>query len=54
MAESFQRDRSVTSKHIKNVFEEGELSPESNVQSLHIANSDKPVNFYSLDEIIFI
>ena len=28
MAELFQRDRSVISKHIKNVFEEGELSPE--------------------------
>lgn len=39
MAELFQRDRSVISKHIKNVFEEGELSQESNVQNLHIANS---------------
>ena len=38
MAELFQRDRSVISKHIKNVFEEGELSQESNVQNLHIAN----------------
>ena len=45
MAELFQRDRSVISKHIKNVFEEGELSRESNVQILHIANSDKPVEF---------
>lgn len=54
MAELFQRDRSVISKHIKNVFEEGELSPESNVQNLHIANSDKPVDFYSLDVIISV
>lgn len=38
MAELFQRDRSVISKHIKNVFDEGELSPESNVQKLHIAD----------------
>lgn len=28
MAEVFQRDRSVSSRHIKNVFEEGELSRE--------------------------
>lgn len=54
MAELFQRDRSVISKHIKNVFEEGELVEESNVQNLHIANSDKPVNFYSLDVIISV
>lgn len=49
MAELFQRDRSVISKHIKNVFEEGEFSRESNVQILHVANSDKPVEFYNLD-----
>lgn len=54
MAELFQRDRSVISKHIKNVFEEGELSRESNVQILHIANSDKPVEFYNLDVIISV
>ncbi|MDD6168480.1 MAG: virulence RhuM family protein [Lachnospiraceae bacterium] len=54
MAELFQRDRSVISKHIKNVFEEGELPRESNVQNLHIANSDKPVEFYSLDVIISV
>ena len=52
MAELFQRDRSVISKHIKNVFEEGELEKESNVQILHVANSDKPVEFYNLDVII--
>lgn len=54
MAELFQRDRSVISKHIKNVFEEGELLPESNVQNLHVAYSDKPVDFYSLDVIISV
>lgn len=54
MAELFQRDRSVISKHIKKVFEEGELSRESNVQILHIANSDKPVEFYNLDVIISV
>ena len=54
MAELFQRDRSVITKHIKNVFEEGELPRESNVQILHIAHSDKPVTFYSLDVIISV
>jgi len=53
MAELFQRDCSVISKHIKNVFEEGELSRRGNVQILHIANSDKSVEFYNLDVIIF-
>lgn len=54
MAELFQRDRSVISKHIKNIFEEGELPREGNVQILHIANSDKPVEFYNLDVIISV
>lgn len=54
MAELFQRDRSVISKHIKNVFEEGELEEKSNVQNLHIANSDKPVKYYNLDVIISV
>ena len=43
MAELFQRERSVITKHINNVFRENELDLEGNVQNLHIANSDKPV-----------
>ena len=31
MAELFQRDKSVISRHIKNVFDEGELSLEATV-----------------------
>ena len=31
LAELFQRDKSVISKHIKNVFDEGELRPEATV-----------------------
>ena len=54
MAELFQRDRSVIGRHIKNVFEEGELGRERNVQNLHIPNSDKLVEFYSLDVIISV
>lgn len=43
MAELFQRERSVITKHIKNVFSEGELDEKGNVQILHIATSDKPI-----------
>ena len=43
MGELFQRERSVITKHINNVFRENELDLEGNVQNLHIANSDKPV-----------
>jgi len=50
----FGRDRSVISRHIKHVFEEQELDEKSNVHFLHIANSDKPVPFYSLDVIISV
>jgi len=54
MIELFERDQSVISKHIKNVFLEEEVEQESNMQILHIANSDKPVTFYSLDVIISV
>ena len=50
----FGRERSVITKHLRNTFKEGELSEESNVQNLHIANSDKPVKFYDLDVIISV
>lgn len=48
----FQRDQSVISRHIRNVFNEGELEEKSNMQKMHIANSDKPIILYSLDVII--
>lgn len=50
----FERDQSVVSRHIKNVFKEEELDKKSNMQNLHIANSDKPVNTFSLDVIISV
>ena len=50
----FQRDQSVISRHINNVFKEGELDKKSNMQKVHIANSDKPVIFYNLDVIISV
>jgi hypothetical protein len=50
----FERERSVITKHINNIFSEGELDEESNVHFLHIANSDKPVKIYNLDVIISV
>ncbi len=53
IAELFDRDISVISRHIDNVFKE-ELEKEINLHFLKIANSDKPVAFYSLDVIISV
>jgi len=54
MAQLFGRERSVITRHLGNVFKEGELEEESNVQNVHIAGSDKPVKFYNLDVIISV
>ena len=54
LCELFQRDVSVISRHIKNIFAEGELEKESNLHFLQIANSDRPVALYSLDVIISV
>jgi len=54
MTKLFGRERTVITKHINNVFREGELSQKSNVQNMHIANSDKPVKHYSLDVVISV
>ena len=50
----FQRDQSVISRHLSNVFKEGELDKKSNMQKVHIPNSDKPVVYYNLDVIISV
>jgi hypothetical protein len=54
ITELFQRGRTVITKHINNVFKESELDRKSNVQKMHIANSNKPVEFYNLDVIISV
>lgn len=54
MVDLFERERTVITKHINNVFKEDELDKNSNVQKMHIANSDKPVTLYSLDVIISV
>ena len=50
----FGSERSVITKHLGNIFKSGELEEKSNVQKMHIPNSDKSVKFYNLDAIISV
>jgi len=43
IAELFGRDRSVITKHLRNIFESGELIEKSNVQKMHFAHLNKPI-----------
>ena len=54
IASLFAVERSVITKHFRNIFSSDELDQKSNVQKMHIPNSDKPVGFYSLDAVISV
>jgi len=54
LATLFDTERSVITKHLRNIFNSGELEEKSNVQKMHIPGSDKPVAFYNLDVIISV
>ena len=54
MCQLFQRDRSVITKHVRNVFSEGECDEMNNVQILHINQRGRPLALYSLDVIISV
>ena len=60
MVELFQRDKSVISRHIKNVFEEGELKPEATVAKFATVQTEgakqvaRDIEFYNLDVIISV
>ncbi len=54
VADIFEIERSVVTKHIRNILAGKEVVEKSNVQKMHIANSDKPVSFYSLDIILSV
>ncbi len=57
IAELFQRDKSTISRHIQNVFDEGELKPESVVALFATTAADGKtyqVDHYSLDVIISV
>lgn len=50
----FETDRSVISKHITKIFKDEEWQYDCNVQKVHIAGIDKPIEFFNLDIVIFI
>ena len=57
MAELFQRDKSTISRHIKNIFTEGELQRDSVVANFATTASDGKtyqVDYYNLDVIISV
>jgi prophage maintenance system killer protein/prophage antirepressor-like protein len=54
IAQLFDIDRTVVTKHINNVLRNKEVIEKSNVQKMHIPNSDKPVSIYSLDLILAV
>lgn len=54
IAELFDVDRSVVTKHIKNIFNTKELEEKSNVQKMHFGHSDKPIKYYNLNVIIAV
>ena len=60
MADLFQRDKSVISRHIKNVFEEGELTREATVAEFATVQREgdrevtRQVEYYNLDVIISV
>ena len=57
MAALFERDKSTVSRHIKNVFEEGELRPEAVVAKIATTAADGKVyqvDYYNLDVIISV
>jgi death-on-curing family protein len=54
IARLYGKERTVITKHINKIFADKEVDKKSNVQFLHIANSDKPVAFYNLDVILAV
>ena len=60
MAELFQRNKSTISRHIKNVFEEGELAADSTVAFFATVQTEgkrkveRDIAFYNLDMIISV
>ncbi|HAU66067.1 MAG: RhuM [Candidatus Uhrbacteria bacterium GW2011_GWF2_39_13] len=54
IADIFHIERSVVTKHIRNIIAGKEVLTKSNVQKMHIPNSDKPIAFYSLDIVLAV
>ena len=60
MAELFQRDKSTISRHIKNIFQEGELVQSSTVAKFATVQTEgtrtveRNIDYYNLDVIISV
>ena len=60
MAELFQKDKSTISKHIKKIFEEGELNPKATVAKYATVQNEgdrsvkRDIEYYNLDVIISV
>ena len=60
IAELFQRDKSTISRHIKNIFTEGELRPEATVAKFATVQTEgnrqvtRDIDYYNLDVIISV
>ena len=60
MSELFQKDVRTINEHIKNVYEEGELKPESTIRKFRIVQTEgkrqvrRLIDYYSLDMIISV
>ncbi len=60
LASLFQRDKSVISRHLKNIFEEGELNPDSTVANFATVQQEgkrkvlRELEYYNLDAIISV
>lgn len=60
MADLFERDKSTISRHIKNVFEDGELSREATVANFATVQTEgtrqveRQIEYYNLDVIISV
>ena len=59
IATLYDRDRSVISRHINNIYDEGELDKNTSVHFLHISDNNtnpknRPPEYYNLDMIISV
>ena len=54
IADVFEINRTVATKHINKIIKTGEIVEKGNVQKMHFPHSDKPVKIYSLDIILAV
>ena len=54
IADVFEINRTVVTKHINKVIKDRETTEKSNVQKMHFPHSDKPIKLYSLDIILAV